>query len=121
MRRFSKRDITPSRIVYPVTFYPLEKLHVLREGYRQVFQVAGRPLLLLETDGRRYLIENRCPHAGRPLHEASLQQSHLTCPQHGICFSLLSGRPVNTKDSNPDMKLVFYKLIYRDNAIGVEL
>ena len=120
MRRFSKRDITPSRIVYPVTFYPLEKLHVLCDGYRQVFQVAGCSLLLLETDGRRYLIENRCPHAGRPLHEASLQQSHLTCPQHGICFSLLSGRPV-TKNVDPDMKLAFYKLVYRDNMIGVDL
>jgi nitrite reductase/ring-hydroxylating ferredoxin subunit len=116
-----KGDITPSRIVYPVTFYPLEKLHVLREGYRRPFQIAGRQLLLIEEGGQYYLMENRCPHAGGSLHDGSLHRGHLTCPQHGICFNLQSGRPVNIKDLDNGMKLVFYKPAYRDNIIGVDL
>ena len=102
-------------------FYPLEKLHLLHEGYRRPFLVAGRHLLLMEESSGRYLLENRCPHAGSPLHEAALQGDNLRCPQHGICFNLQSGKAVNAENFAGDMKLVFLKLVYRDNIVGVEL
>ena len=104
-----------------MAFYPLEKLHRLREGYRQRIQVAGRQLLLIEEDGQRYLLENSCPHAGHPLHEATLQEGCLRCPLHGICFNLKSGRAINAENISGEMKLVFFKLVYRDNIIGVDL
>lgn len=104
-----------------MAFYPLEKLHLLRQGYRKSFQVAGRHLLLVEEGGKRYLLENRCPHAGSPLHQATFENGNLRCPQHGICFSLQSGKALDPENSVPAMQLVFFKLVYRDNVIGVNL
>lgn len=114
------RRIFP-RLVSPVAFYPLEKLHVLAEGYRRVFRVAGRVLLLLEQDGERYLLDNRCPHAGHPLQEATVTGACLRCPLHGIEFSLQHGRAVNSEVLAPGQELVFYQLVYRDDVVGVDL
>jgi len=104
-----------------VAFYPLEKLHLLHEGYRQSFQIAGRKLLLIETKGRRYLIENLCPHMGNSLHEATLQEGNLQCPLHGICFNLRNGKAILMENPSNEMKLVFFKIIHHDNVAGVEL
>lgn len=94
---------------------------MLHDGYRKPFQVAGRRLLLIEEDGKPLLLENRCPHAGSPLHQATFENGHLRCPQHGMCFSLRTGQANDSGNAAPDMKLVFFKLVYRDNVIGVDL
>jgi len=94
---------------------------MLREGYRKAFQVAGRQLLLMEEGGQRFLLENRCPHAGSPLHEATFQDGNLRCPLHGLCFNLTSGNAVNVERFSTDKKLIFFNLIYRDKVVGVEL
>jgi nitrite reductase/ring-hydroxylating ferredoxin subunit len=104
-----------------VAFYPLEKIYRLHDGYRKSIQVAGRQLLLIEDAGQRYLLENSCPHAGYPLLEATLTDGNLRCPLHGICFNLKSGSATNLENASADMKLVFFKLIYYENIIGVEL
>jgi nitrite reductase/ring-hydroxylating ferredoxin subunit len=94
---------------------------MLHEGYQKPFQAAGRHLLLLQEGGKCFLLENRCPHAGNPLHQATLADGNLRCPQHGICFNLQSGRAIDQGNIVSDMKLVFFKLVYRDNVIGVDL
>lgn len=47
-------------------FVALERLINLQGGYRGAFQVQGRHLLLIVVDQRPILMENRCPHQGRP-------------------------------------------------------
>lgn len=53
-------------------FVALERLLSLDEGYRRGFQVQERSLLLMVVRGRTQLLENRCPHQGASLHNATL-------------------------------------------------
>ncbi len=75
----------------------------------------------MEVKGQRYLLENRCPHAGHPLTESSLEGENIRCPLHGICFSLCDGNAINGSGVAGKMQLTFYPLIYRDNIVGVDL
>ncbi|MFI8610841.1 Rieske (2Fe-2S) protein [Pseudomonas sp. NPDC077649] len=77
-------------------FIALERLINLDEGYRRSFQVAGRSLLLLVVEGQPVLLENRCPHQGAPLHDASLQGRVLRTPWRRVRPAQRAGaeRPV---------------------------
>jgi nitrite reductase/ring-hydroxylating ferredoxin subunit len=100
-----------------VTFFPLEKLHRLYDGYIRAFKVAGVDLLLLQSEGQAYLIANRCPHMQAPLTYASLKQNLLRCPLHGIEFDLISGR---ARGGCP-APLQKFPITYEGNQLGVVL
>lgn len=99
-----------------MTFYALEKLINLYDGYRNVFSVVGKSLLLIQEDGRRYLLENACPHQQAPLHQATIQQGKIRCPWHGMCFDLESGA---TQDGC-SQGLQFFPITYHEASIGVD-
>lgn len=73
-------------------FVPLERLLNLDEGYRRTFQVAGRSLLLMVVEGQPLLLENRCPHQGAPLHNATVAGRVLRCVRHGAESICSAGR-----------------------------
>lgn len=98
-------------------FVALERLLNLQEGYRQVFQVQGRSLLLLVVEGRAVLLDDRCPHQGAPLHQGSLVGRLLRCARHGIEFDLDSGRALNA----PCAKLLQLPLAYETDRVGIDL
>lgn len=99
-------------------FYPLEKLHLLQEGYQRVFRVANQEILLLHNEGRTYLVGNRCPHMDAPLTRASVQQGVIRCPMHGLEFDLRSGQPRHPACQTP---LKTYMPAYEGNVLGVVL
>jgi nitrite reductase/ring-hydroxylating ferredoxin subunit len=98
-------------------FVPLERLINLNEGYRQVFKVAGRDLLLLVVDDQPLLLEDSCPHQGAPLRGATLVGTVLRCQRHGIEFQLPSGRALQA--SCPALKML--PLAYSGDRIGVDV
>lgn len=98
-------------------FVALESLLRLDEGYRKTFQVGGYNLLLIVVEGKALLLENRCPHQGAPLHNATLAGRVLRCARHGVEFDLSSGRALNANCPG----LVQFKLAYDGNRIGVDL
>ena len=77
-----------------MSFYPLESIDRLKDGYLRRFKLLGRDWLLLHSGGVTRLIENRCPHDGSPLHKGRLDKGCLRCPKHGIVFALSSGKPL---------------------------
>jgi nitrite reductase/ring-hydroxylating ferredoxin subunit len=103
-----------------MAFYPLEKLSQLYEGYQKPFRVAGYNLLLIQHDGRNYLIENRCPHMDASLTNAVQEQGALRCRVHGIAFQLQDGRACGPL-ANAMAPLKFYPLAYEGNVLGVDL
>lgn len=103
-----------------MAFYALEKLHQLHEGYCRSFKVAGQQLLLIENDGKRYLIENRCPHMDAPLDRATFSPGRLRCPVHGVEFQLNDGAALGSLAGCID-GLKSHTLAYDGNTIGVEL
>ncbi|WP_020209287.1 Rieske (2Fe-2S) protein [Gilvimarinus chinensis] len=101
-----------------MTYIALAYLHELYDGYRQPIRLAGQELLLLQEEGRLLLLSNRCPHRQAPLTQAYIANGVLRCSQHGIEFSLRTGRPVNDTGCAP---LQFLPLIYEANTVGVEM
>ena len=102
-----------------MAFHHLERLINLHDGYRRVFQVGSQQLLLIQEDGRLYLLKNQCPHLGMGLSQATYREGRLRCPGHGIEFDLASGQPAATSQRCP--ALTFYTLSYEGNAVGVEV
>lgn len=98
-------------------FVPLERLINLEDGYRKTFWVNGQALLLLVVDNRPVLIENRCPHQGAPLGAATLEGDVLRCPQHGLSFSLSSGRSLQPGCAG----LNLFRLAYEGGRIGIDV
>lgn len=103
-----------------MAFYPLEKLNHLYDGYQKAFRVAGYDLLLVQQNGRNFLIENRCPHMDASLADAAQGDGILRCRAHGIEFQLADGRACGPlADILGPLK--FYPIAYDANTLGVDL
>lgn len=104
-----------------MAFHALEKLSQMEEGYQKAFSVAGQSLLLLQVDGKPYLIENRCPHMDVTLTQATQLPGHrIRCRAHGIEFDLESGRAAGPLANQLEC-LKKYPLSYEGNMIGVQI
>lgn len=103
-----------------MSFHVLEKLSQLYDGYRKEFRVSGRSLLLLQDEGRVYLIENRCPHMDAPLTHSTVSHGKLRCPIHGIEFVLSTGAACGPLMGTLD-SLVSFPIVYEGNTLGVDI
>lgn len=100
-----------------MAFYALERLSNLYDGYRRPFVVTGKPLLLLQDNGRRFIIVNQCPHLKAPLEKGTIREGLIQCPVHGMRFDLYTGE---SPDACAD-KLQLLAVSYDGNQIGVSL
>lgn len=54
---------------------------------------AGRfEVAVFNVDGEFYAIENSCPHQGGPLADGWMEGPLVTCPWHGWCFDVRTGK-----------------------------
>jgi nitrite reductase/ring-hydroxylating ferredoxin subunit len=65
-------------------YYSLEKYINLFDGYRKVFKIDSHNLMLLQTNGARYLIESSCPHREYPLSSSDVGNRPANPPSHPI-------------------------------------
>ncbi len=101
-------------------FFLLEKLINLHDGYRRVFKIDQRELLLLQEHGECHLIEAHCPHRGHPLNAAIIHNDTIRCPLHGYQFALRDGA-LRAAGAEPCRALQRYDVVYRDIDLGVML
>lgn len=101
-------------------YYALEKLIDLFDGYRKTFKIDEHNLLLLQEDGKRYLIESRCPHREHLLADADISGATITCPHHGYCFDLRDGHTLRITEE-PCRNLRIYDLVDEGREVGVLL
>lgn len=102
-----------------MTYFALEKLVNLHDGYRRVFRVGGISLLLIQERGQRYLCRDLCPHKGFPLHTGTLAGSRLRCAYHGMEFDLAKDGACIQHPRQPGVQM--YAPVYDGNELGVEL
>lgn len=103
-----------------MAYHQLEQLHRLHDGYLQAFSVAGKNLLLIQEEGKTFLIENRCPHMDIPLATGQLIAGPgIRCRAHGIEFDLATGKAGGPLADTLDC-LNKYPLAYEGNTVGVE-
>lgn len=102
-----------------MTFYPLEKINNIRDGYLKRFDVDGRDMLLVNSGGNTYLIDNRCPHDGSPLNRARLSNGCIQCPKHKIVFRLNDGQALGGDAVSEVQPIVLYELVEKDGMLGI--
>jgi len=100
-----------------MAFFALERLVNLYDGYRQPFSVNGVSLLLIQDEGRRYLILNQCPHQQAPLSNGAVVNNEIHCAYHGMRFNLESG----SSSDGCSEKLHFFPIAYDGASLGVDL
>lgn len=61
-------------------------------GQGRPFTVGGYDVAVFNVDGAFFAIENSCPHQGGPLADGWLEGPLVTCPWHGWCFDVRSGK-----------------------------
>jgi nitrite reductase/ring-hydroxylating ferredoxin subunit len=91
-----------------MTRHVVAPLSELPPGSRKLVEIARRPIVIFNVDGRLFAISNRCPHAGGPLaagklvglveaaapgdYRYSRPSEILKCPWHGWEFDLATGK-----------------------------
>jgi nitrite reductase/ring-hydroxylating ferredoxin subunit len=61
-------------------------------GSSRAFSVGRYEVAVFNVGGDFYAIENSCPHQGGPLADGWLEDALVTCPWHGWCFDVRSGK-----------------------------
>ena len=101
-----------------MTFFSLENISSLYDGYRRLFKLDGQEVLLIQHEGVVSLLESTCPHAGYPMLDSKIIDSKLRCQMHGYLFDLVSGE-CKLSIEGPCRGLKVYVLVYRENEVGV--
>jgi nitrite reductase/ring-hydroxylating ferredoxin subunit len=63
----------------------------LPEGDRRTVIVGANTIVLFNSHGRLFAVDNRCPHMGFPLDRGTVQDCILTCHWHHARFDLQTG------------------------------
>ena len=58
-------------------------------------------VLLCNTGHGLFAIEDKCSHAVQPLVGGEMEDGIITCPKHGACFDLATGKPTNNVSTRP--------------------
>ena len=68
------------------------QLDELTEGQGKYVEIDGFMLAVFLHQGRPYVLDNTCPHAGRSLSGGIIQDGCAVCPWHGLSFHLENGQ-----------------------------
>lgn len=58
-----------------------------------VIDVDGESVLLCNSGGTHFAIQNQCTHQSSPLAGGRVRNGFISCPLHGVKFSLATGEP----------------------------
>ncbi len=85
----------------------------LTEGQGKYVDIDGFSLAVFLHEGRAYVLDNTCPHAGRSLAGGMIEDGCAVCPWHGWSFHLENGQLRDT----PGVAVRTYKvrLLSRSN------
>lgn len=62
---------------------------------RQVVNLAGQKILLLNHEGSIHAVANSCPHMKLPMKKGKIVEGAIVCPFHRSAFDLCSGAVQN--------------------------
>ncbi len=63
----------------------------VKPGTMEKFPVGQRTVLLANTGGAIYALDNKCPHMGGDLSKGKLDGTTVSCPRHGAQFDVKTG------------------------------
>lgn len=86
-------------------------------GEMRATSVEGRPLLLVNVEGRVVAFEDRCAHQGVPLSRGRLAAGVLTCMAHEWQYDAATGQGLNPCG----VSLKTFPVEVRDGEIWIEV
>lgn len=78
----------------------------------------GKEILVINSEGKYYAIDDTCTHSGASLSEGQLEGSVVTCGWHGAQFDCKSGKLVKFPAKINDLKS--YNVVVEDDKVIVE-
>jgi len=73
----------------------IERVEIPAVGKAKRVDVNGIPVAVFRVGGKLYGLDARCTHAGGPLDQGSLVESHVTCPWHRSVFDVTDGQVIH--------------------------
>lgn len=70
-------------------------------GSRQVIDVDGAMVIVVNVDGQVYAIEDICTHDGGDLSGGRIEGDNIICPRHGAKFCLRTGEALTPPAFEP--------------------
>jgi 3-phenylpropionate/trans-cinnamate dioxygenase ferredoxin component len=70
-------------------------------GTKKAVEVAGKSILICNTNDRWFAVANICSHAAEKLECGRMSRSWIACPLHGARFELATGRAMNPPATQP--------------------
>ncbi len=67
----------------------------VESGTAFVFNHAGRSILICNSDGQFFAVENKCSHAEELLECGRIRNGWISCPAHGARFDLETGEAIS--------------------------
>jgi nitrite reductase/ring-hydroxylating ferredoxin subunit len=61
-------------------------------GKMKLVSLARQPVTVYNVSGEFYATQDACTHADGPLYEGDLEGTTVTCPWHGSCFDVTTGK-----------------------------
>ena len=94
------------------------KVSDIPPGKMKKISVVGKEILVVNTDGSFYAVDDTCTHSGSSLSEGKLQDSIVTCGWHGAQFDCKSGKLSKFPAKINDLKS--YNVILESDEVLVE-
>lgn len=94
------------------------KVSDIPSGKMKKISVDGKEILVVNSDGNFYAIDDTCTHSGASLSEGQLQDSIVICGWHGAQFDCKSGKLAKFPAKIRDLKS--YNVILESDQVLVE-
>ena len=82
-------------------FQPCLPLVELGDAMTKAVTVGGRAIVLCQSGGELFAIEDKCSHADEPLACGRIRNGWIACPAHGGRFDLETGEAVGPPATEP--------------------
>ncbi len=76
----------------PSEFARVASAAEIAPGTARACAIGEREVALFNVGGQFFALENTCPHQGGPIAGGTLEGALVTCPWHGWCFDVRTGK-----------------------------
>jgi 3-phenylpropionate/trans-cinnamate dioxygenase ferredoxin subunit len=83
------------------TFTAVVRADAVPTGTALTIELDGRSILVCNSQGHFFAIENKCSHADEPLACGRIRNGWIACPAHGARFDLATGGAMNPPAKDP--------------------
>jgi 3-phenylpropionate/trans-cinnamate dioxygenase ferredoxin component len=98
-------------------FVKVARVDDILPGHKEIYDVNGIPVVVVNLDGEFYALEDVCTHDGGPLGEGAMDDGQLICPRHGARFDIRTGAALTMPAFEPAPT---YEVKIQDGDIYVE-